>query len=83
MSHDLPPVGFEPHDRKSPLTAPWEPIYRNAQGAWVVLGVQICAAHTNSRGLVHGGLMDARWDDCWNGDHFRGRAFRAAGAGGP
>jgi hypothetical protein len=49
MSHDLPPVGFEPHDPKSPLTAPWEPIYRNAQGAWVVLGVQIRAAHTNSR----------------------------------
>jgi uncharacterized protein (TIGR00369 family) len=63
MSHDLPPVGFEPHDRKSPLTAPWEPIYRNAQGAWVVLGVQICAAHTNSRGLVHGGLVAALLDN--------------------
>lgn len=63
MSHDLPPVGFEPHDRKSPLTAPWEPIYRNAQGAWVVLGVHICAAHTNSRGLVHGGLVAALLDN--------------------
>ena len=29
MSPDVPPVGFEPHDRRSPLTAPWEPIYCN------------------------------------------------------
>ena len=63
MSHDLPPAGFEPHDRTSPLTAPWEPIYCNAQGAWVVLGVEIRAAHTNSRGLVHGGLVAALLDN--------------------
>jgi hypothetical protein len=36
MSPDVPPAGFEPHDRRSPLTAPWEPIYCNAHGAWVV-----------------------------------------------
>jgi acyl-coenzyme A thioesterase PaaI-like protein len=63
MSPDVPPAGFEPHDRRSPLTAPWEPIYCNAHGAWVVLGVEICAAHTNSRGLVHGGLVAALLDN--------------------
>jgi hypothetical protein len=57
MSPDVPPAGFEPHDRRSPLTAPWEPIYCNAHGAWVVLGVEFRAAHTNSRGLVHGGTL--------------------------
>jgi acyl-coenzyme A thioesterase PaaI-like protein len=63
MSHDVPPAGFEPHDRKSPLTAPWEPIYCNANGDWVVLGVEIRAAHTNTRGLVHGGFVAALLDN--------------------
>ena len=63
MSPDVPPAGFEPHDRRSPLTAPWEPIYCNAHGAWVVLGVEIRAAHTNSQGLVHGGLVAALLDN--------------------
>ena len=32
-----PPLGFAPHDRKSPVTDPWEPIYsRKAQGAVVL-----------------------------------------------
>jgi acyl-coenzyme A thioesterase PaaI-like protein len=35
----------------------------NAQGAWVVSGVEIRAAHTNSRGLVHGGLVAALLDN--------------------
>ncbi len=60
---DVPPVGFAPHDRKSPLTAPWEPIYCKAQGISVVLGIEIRAPHTNSRGLVHGGLVAALLDN--------------------
>ena len=28
MSPDVPPAGFEPHDRRSPLTAPW------AEASW-------------------------------------------------
>ena len=58
-----PPVGFAPHDRKSPVTEPWEPIYaRKAQGA-VVLGLRAGRAHTNSRGFVHGGLISALADN--------------------
>jgi acyl-coenzyme A thioesterase PaaI-like protein len=60
---DVPPVGFAPHDRKSPLTAPWEPIYCKAQGVSVVLGIEIRPPHTNSRGLVHGGLVAALLDN--------------------
>ncbi len=58
-----PPAGFAPHDRKSPLTEPWEPIFsRKANGA-VVLGVRAATAHTNSRGFVHGGLIAALSDN--------------------
>ena len=58
-----PPNGFTPHDRKSPLTDPWEPLYsRRADGA-VRLGLRVAAAHTNSRGFAHGGLISALADN--------------------
>jgi uncharacterized protein (TIGR00369 family) len=67
MAMDLqtenPPAGFLPHDRKSPLTDPWEPLFsRKAEGA-VVLGLRAGRAHTNSRGFVHGGLISALADN--------------------
>src|SRR6185312_12608222 len=34
-----PPAGFEPHDRKSPLTEPWEPLYSRKTGGTVILGL--------------------------------------------
>ena len=59
----VPPPGFGPHDRKSPLTDPWEPIFsRQTEGA-VVLGLWAGAAHANSRGFVHGGLIAALCDN--------------------
>ncbi len=63
MRDTMPPSGFEPHDRKSPLTAPWEPIYRSELSGSIVLGVEIREPHTNSRGLVHGGLVAALLDN--------------------
>lgn len=63
MSHRVPPPGFHPHERKSPLTAPWEPIYCREHGTSVVLGIEIREPHTNSRGLVHGGLVAALLDN--------------------
>ena len=57
------PVGFERHDRKSPLTEPWEPIYRRISGDTVILGLRAGPAHTNSRGFVHGGLISALADN--------------------
>jgi acyl-coenzyme A thioesterase PaaI-like protein len=59
----IPPAGFAPHDRKSPLTDPWEPLYsRKAEDA-VVLGLRAGQAHTNSRGFVHGGLIASLADN--------------------
>jgi uncharacterized protein (TIGR00369 family) len=58
-----PPAGFEPHDRKSGLTEPWEPLYSRKTGAAVVLGLRAGPAHANSRGFVHGGLIGALCDN--------------------
>ena len=58
-----PPVGFAPHDRKSPLTDPWEPLYSRKAPDAVVLGLRAGPAHTNSRGFVHGGLIGALADN--------------------
>jgi uncharacterized protein (TIGR00369 family) len=57
-----PPVGFGPLARNSPLTNPWEPIYSRETERAVVLGLFARAAHTNSRGFVHGGLIGALCD---------------------
>ncbi|MGP9811766.1 PaaI family thioesterase [Rhodopseudomonas sp. NSM] len=56
------PAGFARHTRPSPLTAPWEPIYSRTTADAVMLGLRIRDAHTNSRGLAHGGLIAALAD---------------------
>jgi uncharacterized protein (TIGR00369 family) len=58
-----PPAGFAPHDRKSPLTDPWEPLYSRKADDAVVLGLRAGRAHTNSRGFVHGGLIASLADN--------------------
>jgi len=57
------PEGFERHDRKSPVTEPWEPIWRRFSGDTVVLGLRAATPHCNGRGLVHGGLISALADN--------------------
>ena len=57
------PAGFERHDRKSPLTDPWEPLYSRKADRAVILGLRGGPAHTNSRGFVHGGLISALADN--------------------
>lgn len=59
----LPPAGFAPHERASPLTAPWEPIFARRTDRALVLGLIAAEAHTNSRGFVHGGLITALADN--------------------
>ena len=57
------PAGFARHDRRSPLTDPWEPLYSRTSGETVVLGLRAGPAHCNSRGFVHGGLITALADN--------------------
>jgi acyl-coenzyme A thioesterase PaaI-like protein len=59
----LPPPGFERHFRQSPLTDPWEPLYSKVLEDRVVLGLSLGTAHTNARGLAHGGLVAALADN--------------------
>ena len=58
-----PPAGFDRHYRQSPLTDPWEPLFSRRTDAGVTIGLTAAAAHTNSRGFVHGGLISALADN--------------------
>lgn len=51
------PEGFEPHFRKSDLTAPWEPLYSKQASKSVIIALRAGPQHCNSRGFVHGGLI--------------------------
>ena len=57
------PEGFEPHFRKSPFTDPWEPLYSRQTERAVIMGLRLAKAHTNARGLIHGGLIAALADN--------------------
>jgi uncharacterized protein (TIGR00369 family) len=57
------PAGFEPHFRKSPITDPWEPLYSKKTDRSVTIGLRLAKAHTNARGLVHGGLIASLADN--------------------
>lgn len=57
------PAGFEPHFRKSPLTDPWEPLFSRRSEKGVHMGLRLAKPHTNSRGLIHGGLIAALSDN--------------------
>ncbi len=57
------PEGFTEHDRKSPLTDPWEPIYSRKHPDRLDLGLWLREAHCNARGFAHGGLISALADN--------------------
>jgi uncharacterized protein (TIGR00369 family) len=57
------PPDFELHERHSPLTAPWEPIYAKRGAGQCRLGLIVRPEHTNSRGLLHGGLIASLSDN--------------------
>ncbi|HTV68136.1 MAG TPA: PaaI family thioesterase [Rhizobiaceae bacterium] len=57
------PDGFEPHFRKSPFTEPWEPLYSRTNAKSVSMGLRLATAHTNARGLIHGGLIASLADN--------------------
>ena len=63
MTDQAPPDGFKLHQRKSPLTTPWHPIYVRELDDRVQLGLYLLEAHTNARGMAHGGLIAALADN--------------------
>ena len=71
------PEGFDPHYRKSPVTAPWEPLYSRIVDNAVQIGLWLGEAHCNSRGFVHGGVLAALADNAMGLSYIN--AGRAAG----
>ena len=63
MTEQTPPDGFAPHFRKSQVTDPWEPLYSKVLPDRVVIGFHVREAHSNSRGMLHGGLIAALADN--------------------
>jgi uncharacterized protein (TIGR00369 family) len=57
------PAGFAPHFKRSPVTDAWEPLYAKFLDKAVHMGLRLAKAHTNSRGLIHGGLIAALSDN--------------------
>ena len=57
------PEGFIRHDRPSPLTEPWDPIWSKRTDRAVIIGLRLALPHTNSRGLAHGGLISSLADN--------------------
>ncbi len=51
------PAAFSIHMRRSPVTAPWEPLYARRDAGQFRLGLIVRVEHTNSRGLLHGGVI--------------------------
>jgi uncharacterized protein (TIGR00369 family) len=63
MTENVIPAGYEPHFRTSPFTDPWEPLYARRTDKAVILGLRLATPHTNSRGLIHGGLIASLADN--------------------
>lgn len=57
------PAGFTPHQRHSPLTDPWQPLFSRTTEQAVIIGVRAKNQHCNSRGFVHGGLITTLIDN--------------------
>ena len=77
MAAASPPEGFVPHERSSPVTDPWQPIYRCTTSNAVRLGVFVLDAHCNGRGFLHGGVITAIADNAMGLSVIR--AFELAG----
>jgi uncharacterized protein (TIGR00369 family) len=57
------PDGFVPHDRKSPVTDAWEPLYSRRGEGIIEIGLRVASAHCNARGFLHGGVIAALADN--------------------
>lgn len=60
---DAVPEGWLRHNRSSPITEPWQPIYARQQPRALELALRVREAHCNGRGFAHGGLIAALADN--------------------
>jgi uncharacterized protein (TIGR00369 family) len=57
------PAGWSVHERRSPLTAPWEPLFARRSARAVSLAVEVREPHCNARGIAHGGFVSTLADN--------------------
>lgn len=57
------PHGFEPHNRASPVTDAWQPLWSRQTNSGVEIGFVVAACHCNSRDVLHGGVLAALSDN--------------------
>ncbi len=57
------PEAFVLHQRRSPVTDPWHPIYARTEAEAVVLGLRVAEQHCNSRRFLHGGVLASLADN--------------------
>jgi uncharacterized protein (TIGR00369 family) len=74
---DNVPEGFVRNTRPSPVTDVWEPLYEKVTPDAIVIGLHLREAHTNRRGLIHGGVIAALADKAMG--HSCGHKMGAAG----
>lgn len=55
--------GFAEHERRSPVTDAWRPIYASSEGGIVRLAIILAEQHCNGRGMLHGGVIAALADN--------------------
>jgi uncharacterized protein (TIGR00369 family) len=53
----MQPAGFAVHTRTSPATRGWEPLYASTETGVYRLAIQVAQEHSNSRGMLHGGVI--------------------------
>jgi uncharacterized protein (TIGR00369 family) len=57
------PDDFQPHFRQSPVTDPWQPLFSRVREGGTDLLFEVRAAHCNSRGFLHGGVLATLCDN--------------------
>ena len=62
MSNDIP-EGYQLHERRSPVTDPWRPIYANRDEEAYRLAIRLAESHCNARGMLHGGVIASLADN--------------------
>jgi uncharacterized protein (TIGR00369 family) len=58
-----PPPDFQAHDRPSPVTDAWQPLFARWSSSTCEIGFILSPQHCNGRGLLHGGVIASLSDN--------------------
>ena len=77
MTTPTVPAHFQLHQRNSPVTNAWQPLYSRSDDRSVTIGLFVTQAHCNGRDLLHGGVIASLADNAMGLSAVR--AARSAG----